>query len=108
MNMRSLIIILLIVLTFFLPASAQTKFVVKGKIEFERKTNIHRLFYTEEESSSWDETMRKLIPQFKVDYFDLVFTEDKTLYKPGRDNPDSRKVFFEPPAQANIIFKDLV
>jgi GLPGLI family protein len=88
-------------------AYAQPRFVSKGKIEFERKTNIHRLYYSDEEMGSWDETMKKLIPQFQVDYFDLVFTQEKTLYKPGRETPDQKRSFFSPPANENVIFKDL-
>ena len=69
----------MVMLCGVLSAFAQPRFVSKGKIEFERKTNIHRLYYSEEEMGSWDETMKKLIPQFQIDYFDLVFTEEKTL-----------------------------
>jgi GLPGLI family protein len=101
------ILILVAILNCALAAWAQPKFVTKGKIEFERKTNIHRLYYNEEEMGSWSETMKKLIPQFRVNYFDLVFTEEKTLYKPGRENPDNKNIGFPPPASENIIFKDL-
>src|SRR5688500_17732893 len=102
--------ILILILTILpaLAASAQPRFVTKGKIEFERKTNVHRLYYNEEEMGSWSETMKKLIPQFSVTYFDLVFTEGKSLYRPGRENPDEKRLgFFSPPASENIIFKDL-
>ena len=88
-------------------ATAQPRFLTSGKIEFERKTNIHRLFYTDEEMGSWGETMKKIIPQFKINYFDLIFTEGKTLYKPGRENPDDKKIGFTPPAVENVVYKDL-
>src|SRR5688500_11473003 len=102
------VLIFITILNCGLAASAQPRFVTKGKIEFERKTNIHRLYYNEEEMGSWSETMKKLIPQFRVNYFDLVFTEEKTLYKPGRENPDNKSAgFFPPPASENVIFKDL-
>lgn len=100
-------LVILISINAVFPAAAQVKFVTQGKIEFERKTNVHRLFYTQEEFSSWNETFRKLIPQFQVDYFDLVFTEEKTLYKPGRENPDQKRGFMTPPANENVVFKDL-
>jgi GLPGLI family protein len=96
------------IISLSLAASAQPRFITKGKIEFERKTNIHRLYYNEEEMGSWSETMKKLIPQFSVTFFDLVFTEGKTLYRPGRENPDEKRLgFFSPPASENVIFKDL-
>jgi GLPGLI family protein len=88
-------------------AVAQPRFVTSGKIEFERKTNVHRLYYSDAEMGSWSEQFKKLIPQFKINYFDLVFTEGKTLYKPGRDNPDDKRIGFPPPAAENIVYKDL-
>ena len=84
----------------------QTIFLEKGKIEFERKTNVHRLYFTGE-TDAFAEEFKKLIPAFKTDYFDLVFSGNKTLYKPGRETPDQKAGFFDSPASANTIFKDL-
>ena len=87
---------------------AQVKFISSGKIEFERKTNTHRLYYSEEDQSSWSEQIMKLIPRFKVDYFNLTFNETASIYQPGRENPESRKSgFITSPAQENIVYKDL-
>lgn len=84
---------------------AQTTFIKKGKIEFERKTNTHRLYFTGEDGSFMEE-FKKIIPRFKIDYFNLIFTEDKSVYKPGKE-PDEPKVgFFESPANENIVYKD--
>lgn len=102
---RNLILTILICSAFF--ATAQPRFITSGKIEFERKTNVHRLYYSDAEMGSWSENFKKLIPQFKVNYFDLTFTEGKTLYKPGRDNPDDKRVGFPPPANENVVYKDL-
>lgn len=107
-NYMKRIVLIICLVAGVLSLSAQPRFITKGKIEFERKTNVHRLYYSEAEMSSWDETFKKLIPQFSVNYFDLIFTEEKTLYKPGRDNPDDKKIgFFTAPAAENVIFKDL-
>ena len=80
-------------------AYAQPRFVSKGKIEFERKTNIHRLYYSEEEMGSWDETMKKLIPQFQIDYFDLIFTEKKSCINRAGKRPIRSKASFPHPPQ---------
>jgi hypothetical protein len=46
--------------------------------------------------------------KFKTDYFDLLFTRNKTLYRPGRESPDKpSQFFFQPPAQDNIVYADL-
>ena len=87
-------------------AGAQTTFLPSGKIEFERKTNTHRLFLSDDEGS-WIEDFKKLIPQFKVDYFDLMFTEGKTFYRPGRETDQKANGFFESPAGENVVYKDL-
>ena len=101
---RQLLILLLI--PFSLRLSAQTNFIKAGKIEFERKTNTHRLYFSGE-SDSWTEEFKKLIPQFRTEYFDLVFNGNKSLYKPGREVDVPKTGFFESPAMSNVIYTDL-
>jgi GLPGLI family protein len=94
------------------PAMAQnTVFLSQGKIEFERKVNQ----YAQMESTmdpgdeGWAEFSKKLMGnKFKTDYFDLLFTPGKTLYRPGRESPDKpNQFFFQSPAQQNVIYSDL-
>ena len=85
---------------------SQTIFISKGKIEFERKTNTHRLYFSGDESSFWEE-FKKLIPQFKTDYFNLFFNEDRSIYKIGKESNEAKTGFFESPANENTVFKDL-
>jgi len=73
---------------------SQTIFISKGKIEFERKTNTHRLYFSGEESSFWEE-FKKLIPQFKTDYFNLFFNEDRSIYKIGKESNEAKTGFFQ-------------
>lgn len=95
-----------ILLSCFFAAKTQQIFIKQGKIEYERKTNTHRLYFTGE-SDAWAEEFKKLIPQFKTDYFDLIFAEDKSVYKPGRETEQQKTGFFESPAGANVVYKDL-
>lgn len=100
-------LILIIAIAFIaISSKAQTIFIQKGKIEFERKTNTHRLYFTDE-TDSWAEDFKKLIPQFKTDYFDLVFTARGSVYKPGKETEEKKTGFFESPANENIVYKDL-
>ena len=87
-------------------ATAQVNFLKKGKIEFERKTNVHRLYLTGE-TDAWIEDFKKMVPQFRTEYFDLVFTDEKTLYKPGRETGVQSTGFFQSPGDQNIVYKDL-
>lgn len=85
---------------------SQQLFLKQGKIEFERKTNTHRLYFTGE-TDSWSEEFKKLIPQFKVDYFDLYFTENRSLYRPGKEGEKQQTGFFVSPAAENVVYKNL-
>jgi GLPGLI family protein len=89
-----------------LAGSTQTIFIKKGNIEYERKTNTYRLYFTGEEGS-WVETFKKLIPQFKTDYFSLVFNENKSVYKLSKGSSDQNNGFFTSPANENTVYKDL-
>ncbi len=83
---------------------SQQQFIVKGKIEFERKTNLHKQL----DNNSWSEMMKKSLPQFKTDYFDLYFSGDKTLYKPGKEVAQQKiPDWFNGPANDNVVFNDI-
>jgi GLPGLI family protein len=81
----------------------QPHFITEGRIEFERKFNLHSQFSDDE---GWTVEFKKTIPQFKVTYFDLIFTENKTLFKPGRENVENNKLW-EQPAENNTVYTDI-
>ena len=101
-EMKHLLILLLLATT----ASAQpAAYTFKGRIEFERKTNLHRQMEGEE----WYAQFKDKVPRFYTTYFDLFFSESKTLYKPGRE-PENTNAFgarMAGPASANVVFTDL-
>ncbi|MDP4149300.1 MAG: GLPGLI family protein [Bacteroidota bacterium] len=86
------------------PANAQNAvFLSEGRIEFERKVNLYAQM---DHNDSWSDLQKKTMPQFKTTWFDLYFNSDKTLFKPGRENPDNNKLW-EQPAEENVVFSDL-
>jgi len=89
-----------------LTAGSQTIFIKKGNIEYERKTNTYRLYFSGEENSFWDQ-IKKSIPQFKTDHFNLIFNESRSVYKIGKENTDQKISYFESPANENTVYKDL-
>jgi GLPGLI family protein len=105
----------LVFILFFGLASvnAQQIFVTKGKIEFEKKINLHKAIEAESEGddgdNSWILSIKKSVPQFKSTYFDLYFDGDKTLYKPGRDVTTVQRIpdWLMGPANDNTIYNDL-
>jgi GLPGLI family protein len=86
---------------------SQTIFITRGNIEYERKTNSHRLYFSGGDDNSFMDLMKKQVPQFKTDNFNLVFTPTTSVYKFGKATSDSKIPFFESPAGANTVFKDL-
>ena len=95
---------LILLCSISLLLSAQ-QFIAKGKIEFERKINIHKQF---EGDGDWVEEIKKTIPQYNTTYFNYFFEGDKSVYKPGRENPDNRSGmdWGMGPAKENLIFSD--
>ena len=85
-------------------AKAQnTRFVTEGKIEFERKVNLHAQFTGDD---SWTDEFKKRIPQFKTTYFNLIFNNNKSIYQPGREIAENNKLW-EQPAEDNVIYTEL-
>lgn len=82
----------------------QARFVSEGKIEFEKKVNLYSQL---NDDDSWTSEIKKNIPQFKVTYFDLSFTDHSTFFQPGRENPDNTRLFWQQPAEDNIVYTNL-
>src|SRR5437870_7244104 len=86
-------------------SQSQTTFLAKGKIEFERKINVHRQFDDMVDDDWFKEYVTKM-PKFNTSFFDLYFDEKKTIYKPGRETQNSQ-VWGIGPAKENVIVTDL-
>ncbi len=82
--MRS--ILLIIVSGFFLSANAQ-QFVSTGAIEFEVRTNNHKVIGDE---GIWAEMFKDKIPQFTTTYYQYIFNDNKSIYKFDRYDEKSR------------------
>jgi GLPGLI family protein len=109
--MRKLTILLVALLPFLTPATAQHNiFLSQGKIEFQRSINVFAQMEQTNDGTDdqWIELRKKMSNHFKTDYFDLLFTRNKSLYRPGRES-DDREVFnfWTSPARDNIVFSDL-
>ena len=70
-------IILLIVFFSGTRLMAQPQFITSGKIEFERRVNIHKQLDAQEDET-WRNMLKKTTPPVKTSYFDLYFDEQKT------------------------------
>lgn len=86
-------------------------FISQGKIEFERKDNLYDQFKDFEwDDGSFSDLMKKAMPKFKLTYYDLNFSDNTTLFKPGRENHENDKLldwFSQLPGESNTIYSNL-
>ncbi len=107
------LIFLLILSAISISMNAQQVFVSKGKIEFEKQVSISNQYEEENPSNTgrsdiFTDALRKALPKVQSTYFDLIFDENRSLYKPGREVIVAQKVpdWISGPATDNIIFND--
>lgn len=88
----------------FFPAKytfAQTQFISKGIIEFERRTNMWA-----DLTGSYAEQMKKSVPEYKTDYFNYEFDKNKSIYAPGRESNNNPSSLLGMPANDNQVYSD--
>ncbi len=86
--------------------SQNSVFVSRGKIEFEFKENIFSQMQ-DFDNDGWKDWVKRNMPQFKISYFDLSFDGNKSLYRPGRENPENDRIWFgRDVASDNVIYSD--
>jgi GLPGLI family protein len=94
-------------LVWFRNAKAQaTLFLEEGKIEYEKKFNLYAQIESMHGNDDWAELSKKRFPKFKTTYFDLLFSGSRTLYKPGKENPENNMIW-EQPAEDNRVYSEL-
>lgn len=85
----------------------QAQFIAKGKIEFEKTVNLHKQFEMDDDNN-WAAMMKKSTPPHRRTYFELIFDNNKSLYKPGKESPDKLiNTWLDGPASENIVYSDL-
>lgn len=80
---------------------AQAVFLSKGKVEFEKKTNLWI-----DLTGSFADDIKKSIPEYKTSYFDYEFDNNKAIYKPGREVTDKAGSFFGALASDNVVYSN--
>ncbi|MFT3705144.1 MAG: GLPGLI family protein [Agriterribacter sp.] len=88
---------------------ANAQFILKGKIEYEKTVNQHKQLTAsvdDDDDLSWINTIKKQIPEFKHNYYNLLFSDNKMRYEPGRESNEKTTPWGEPPANDNVIYSD--
>lgn len=104
--MKMLLIILVSTCLGQLVRAQEAMFFTTGRIEFEKRTNLHALIQDmnkDDPDNSWMQVQLQRYPKFTSLYFDCWFTDSVTLYKPGRESPDVKNNR-EFPANDNIVY----
>ncbi|HLP11823.1 MAG TPA: GLPGLI family protein [Flavobacteriales bacterium] len=83
-------------------ANAQKSVIESGTIEYERKTNLHKL----NSDNEWFSRMKDQVGKYHINYFDLSFTNEKSIYKPGKEFTNTSG-WFAPACNDNTVFTDL-
>lgn len=94
--------ILLIALLALICGRTHAQFTFNGKIEFERRTNLHKLW----DGDEWMERWKDKYPQFMSTYSNLVFTGTASRYAPGREGNAPKIEWGLPPGADNDIVRD--
>ncbi len=93
-------ILVLLAVTCSIPSRAQHTF--SGKIEFERKTNLHKLW----DGDEWMEKWKDKVPTFVINYFNLAFNMYQSRYSPGREVDAPKIAWGLPPGTDNEVHQD--
>lgn len=107
--MKSFIYIIIACLCISANAKSQNAiFLSQGRIEFEKKVSLWAIIDEETEGTedSWANIAKKMSPRFKTTYFNLEFNGNKTLYEPGRENPENNRIQ-QLPTEDNIVYTNL-
>ncbi len=86
----------------FLKTDAQQQFISYGKIEFEMKKNQHRQL-DDDGDNSWTQELRKTLPKFVTETYELYFTAAKSVYKLKSENTDNKYLWGGKPSETDNI-----
>lgn len=81
MSKRYFILILFAAWSNWVPAQS---LVFNGTIEFECKTNSHKVI--KESSPEWFEMVKDRVPKYAIIYNNLTFDSSRTIYFPGKES----------------------
>jgi GLPGLI family protein len=84
--MKILIIFCSLAIAATFTGLAQTQFLYAGKVEFEKKVNMHKFI----EDDSWTREFKDKMPVYRVSYYDYFFDSTSSVFKAGRELPEDK------------------
>ncbi|MCW3086770.1 MAG: hypothetical protein JWQ78_156 [Sediminibacterium sp.] len=91
-----------------LSASAQTQFITKGRVEYEKTTNQHKGIEEQAENNVWMATMMKAYPKIVKDIYELRFDDNRSAYKLTKENNENKYIMWgTKPTETDGVVQDL-
>lgn len=89
---------------------AQTNFITKGKITFERRVSQFKINESDNaDDNIWMSEMKKVMTKTPSDIYTLQFSEQQTYYKLAKENTDNKYMFgVLKPNENNFVLQNLV
>jgi GLPGLI family protein len=87
--------------------AAQTQFITKGRIEYEKKINQFKPFEENESDNEWMKELMKTMPRLVTDIYELRFNETKSIYKLAKENTDNKYMWGTKPSETDNVVNDL-
>lgn len=104
-NMKT--ILFMAISSSMLSASAQTQFITKGRVVYEKKINQHKPI-EDEADNMWYKEMLKVYPKFINDIYELRFDDKKSVYKLTKENTDNKYIMWgTKPTETDGVVQDL-
>jgi len=88
-------------------STAQTQFITKGRIEYEKKINQFKPFEENESENEWMKELMKTMPRVLTDVYELRFNETKSIYKLAKENTDNKYMWGSKPSETDNVVNDL-
>jgi GLPGLI family protein len=100
-------VLLAVVCLWWTSLRAQEKFIFEGKIEYERKINLHRQAdFADEDGMDWYKEFLKKSPVFHNSTFVLNFNKSETIYRLSGELQTVEMSWLLGPAKENIVYNN--
>jgi GLPGLI family protein len=100
--MKTKILLLLCLGACLSSLRGSAQFTLQGRIEYERRTNLRRLW----EGNEWMSRIGEKVKPFMTAYFNLDFDQRSSRYSPGREGEAPKMSWGLPPGTDNEIVQD--
>ena len=98
----------LVILICFLSVHsfAQSQFITKGRIVYEKKANQLKPLEEEGDDNAWWKEMMKSFPKILTDQYELKFNATRSVYKLEKENTENKYMWGSKPSETDNSISD--